>query len=190
MKFLILIFLLLMTSKTFAKGFYFGPGIAKARYMNDRIKSYGTHSSGYDYSFHGGYRFGPMSVESFVRRLYTVTEPMQFRGDQRYKLYARNITYGAQAKYYIHLFNLRFGYAFHHFNLTLKPDTSGPEIEDPILASEFGVDEKSKQSGTLFGVGLDFPIGMIAPYFAATSFQVSNSNTSYIEFEFGLNIKI
>lgn len=182
--------LLLLTSKAFAVGFYLGPGLAKSRYLSDPLKSYGTHASGHGYSFHAGYRVPQMAAEIFYHRLVTETDPMQFRGDQRYHLHAKSDSYGALGKMYLRNYNFRLGYAFHHFIRTLKPDTSGPEIEDPILENEFGVHETSKQGGMLFGVGMDFPLANVIPYFAATSFQLSNSNSSFIEFEFGLNIKL
>lgn len=182
-------FFLFLTTNAFA-GFYFGPGVAKSRYMNDRIKSYGTHASGHGYSFHGGYRWPEVALETFYHRLVTRTDSMQFRGDQRYLLYAKNNSYGVLGKYFLKTFHFRFGYAFHHLDLTLKPDTPGPEIEDPILWNEFGSTEKNKMGGTLFGVGIEFPLKQIAPYFVATSYQMSSSNTTFIEFEFGLHIKI
>lgn len=193
---MIIILLFLLSLPAFAKdsapaqSFYLGGGVAKSRYYNERIQSYGSRGAGHSFNFHGGYRSGPMALEPFIHYMSTRTEPMQFRGNQRYYLLTKNVSYGALAKLYVRTFNFRFGYAFHHFNLQLKPDTPGPEIEDPILSSEFGEMEKPRAGGTLFGVGMDLPIGGFIPYFAATSYQVSSSKSTFIEFEFGLNFKI
>lgn len=192
-----LVFLFSFSFSAFAKGsfssgqrFYVGTSIAKPRYYNERIQSYGTRGTGHAYSFHGGFKNSGMALEGFVHVLNTRTEPMQYRGDQRYYLRAKSFSYGALTKLYMRSFNFRFGYAFHHFDLQLKPDTAGPEIEDPLLSSEFGETEKNRLRGPLFGVGMDLPIGFITPYFAATAYQISKSKTNFIEFAFGLNFSI
>lgn len=187
----ILFFLLLICFSTTASavGYYIGPGIGYSRFVNDQLKSYDAVSAGPRFGVTGGYNFGTVALESFYNSANTKTNDRTFNGN-KYIFHAKMKSFGIVGKFFINFFHIRFGYALHHFDMSVTSYPDGGAVHDPAVLGEFGANGKNKYNGPLFGFGADFPIGMVAPYAVITSYQLGGTNADIMEIEFGLKINL
>lgn len=184
---LIISFLFLFSTSAFSQ-WYFGPGIGYSRYINPTLKSKDAVSSGSRLGGIVGYKYLLLAFESFYNRAKTKTDPLNFE-DQKYVYHADIASYGALMKYFMGLAHVRFGYSFHKFKTSISQSPSGAAVDDQRVKTEFGVSDINYH-GPLFGIGLDFPLGPIAPYGVITSYQLNNTEADIMEIEIGLKISL
>lgn len=189
MKRFFLFLCLLVSSNAMAVGFYFGPGFGYGRFLNDQLKGFDAVSSGPRLGATVGYNFGQIALESFYNSMNTKTNETRYN-DQRYVFHAKINSFGAIAKYFIEIFHIRAGFAYHTFNLSVTSYPDGAMIQDQAVLDAFGANGKHTYYGPLFGFGIDLPVGAITPYVVATSYQLNGTTADIMELELGIKISL
>ncbi|MFZ4714182.1 MAG: hypothetical protein ACOYL6_10735 [Bacteriovoracaceae bacterium] len=185
-KFILTFFLFLSTQSVWAQ-WYYGPGIGYSRFSNDRIKTYDQVSAGPRFGALVGFHLtpSPIAAEVFYNYTSTKTDELKYNSG-RYVYHAKYQTLGFVGKYFIEMFHVRLGYAFHHFNTFITDYVTGGPVTNSAIDQEFGVVGKKFYSGPLFGAGMDIPLGTLTPYIVVTSYQLNSSNSDIFELEGGL----